>query len=158
MPSTEALETAPEIKLQMLEDGRAVTYGEMILVADEVDPVFRTLTEHGLTVTAVHNHMIFEESRLFFMHWWGVGEPQELATGLRVALDNMNIGRARRIDWTRQLFLALLRGSLMNRSCSYGSRGYNNAAFILALHHKRLIIPYPPKRGVYPEQCCLHAA
>lgn len=91
MPSTEALETAPEVKLQMLEDGRAVTYGEMILTADELDPVFKTLTESGMTVNAVHNHMVNVEPRRFFMHWWGVGEPAHLAQGLRAALDKMNV-------------------------------------------------------------------
>jgi hypothetical protein len=91
MPSTEALETAPEVKLQMLEDGRAVTYGEMILTVDEVDPVFRALTENGMTVNAVHNHMIYEEPRLFFMHWWGVGQPIDLAQGLQAALGHMNV-------------------------------------------------------------------
>ncbi|MCB1883594.1 MAG: DUF1259 domain-containing protein [Geminicoccaceae bacterium] len=91
MPSTEGLETAPEVKLQMLEDGRAVTYGEMVLTADEVDSVFEALTGHGMTVNAVHNHMLFEEPRLFYMHWWGVGAPQDLAAGLRAALDDMNV-------------------------------------------------------------------
>lgn len=94
MPSTDALETAPEVKLNMLKDGKAVSYGEMILVADEVNPVFQALTEHGMTVNALHNHMVREEPRLFFMHWWGVGQPKELATGLRAALDKMNVRNA----------------------------------------------------------------
>src|SRR5882724_6590087 len=83
MPSTDALETSPEVKFQMLPDGRAVSYGEMILTSKEVAPVFRAITESGMLVTALHNHMLDEEPRLFFMHWWGVGEPAKLATGVR---------------------------------------------------------------------------
>ncbi|MEZ0171101.1 DUF1259 domain-containing protein [Microvirga sp. TS319] len=85
------MESDPEVKLEMFKDGRAVSYGEMILTADEVNPVFQALTEHGMTVNAIHNHMVGEEPRLFFMHWRGVGRPKELATGLRAALDGMNV-------------------------------------------------------------------
>jgi hypothetical protein len=91
LPSTDALETAPEVKLQMLKDGRAITYGEMILTAKEVSPVFHALTAHGISVSALHNHMVDEEPRLFFMHWWAVGAPADLATGIRAALALVNI-------------------------------------------------------------------
>jgi hypothetical protein len=91
LPSTDALETAPEVKFQMLKDGRAVTYGEMILITPEVAPVFHALVENGIEIGALHNHMTEEEPRLFFLHWWGVGKPEVLARGVKAALAPMNL-------------------------------------------------------------------
>jgi hypothetical protein len=75
----------------MLKDGRAVTYGEMILVTAEVAPVFHALSENGIEIGALHNHMTEEEPRLFFLHWWGVGKPEALARGVKAALAPMKI-------------------------------------------------------------------
>jgi hypothetical protein len=91
MPSTDALETAPEVKFQRLSDGRTVTYGEMIVVANEVAPVFHALIENGIEVEAVHNHMAEEQPRLFFMHWWAVGDAGHLARGVKAALSHANV-------------------------------------------------------------------
>ena len=91
LPSTDALETAPEVKFQMLKDGRAVTYGEMILTANEVTPMFHVLTENGIEIEALHNHMTAEEQRLFFMHWWAVGKPEALARGVKAALGRLSL-------------------------------------------------------------------
>lgn len=91
LPSTDALETAPETKFQLLKDGRAITCGEMILTANEVAPVFHALAESGIEVDALHNHMTEEEPRLFFMHWWGVGKPDVLARGVKAALGRVNL-------------------------------------------------------------------
>jgi hypothetical protein len=91
LPSTDALETAPEVKFQMLKGGRAVTYGEMILTADEVAPVFHVLVENGIEIEALHNHMTKEEPRLFFMHWWAVGKPETLARGVKAAIGRVNV-------------------------------------------------------------------
>lgn len=51
----------------------AATTGDFVLLANEVNPVVRALTEHGITVTAIHNHMLVESPRLFFLHFWGGG-------------------------------------------------------------------------------------
>jgi hypothetical protein len=91
MPSTDALETAPEVKFQSLAGGRAITYGEMILTASEVAPVFHALIDHGIEVDALHNHMVDEEPRLFFLHWWAVGRPGALARGVKAALGQMAV-------------------------------------------------------------------
>jgi hypothetical protein len=91
LPSTDGLETAPEVKFQLLKDGRAITYGEMILTAHEVAPVFHALVESGIEIDALHNHMTEEEPRLFFMHWWGVGKPDALARGVKAALARVNL-------------------------------------------------------------------
>ncbi|MFK7693138.1 DUF1259 domain-containing protein [Paenibacillus sp. HJGM_3] len=69
---------------------KAVTTGDFVLLANEVNPVVRALTEHGITVTAIHNHMLFESPRLFFLHFWGFDDPEKLARGLKAALEKTN--------------------------------------------------------------------
>ncbi|GGC68382.1 hypothetical protein GCM10011504_52970 [Siccirubricoccus deserti] len=78
------------INFQAAGGGRAATTGDFVLTADEVVPVQRALVENGIEVTAIHNHMLGEEPRLFFMHFWAVGEPEVLGRGLRAALDRTN--------------------------------------------------------------------
>ena len=78
------------INFQAAGGGRAATTGDFVLTADEVVPVQRALIEHGIEVTALHNHMLHEEPRLFFMHFWGVGEPERLAQGLHSAVERTN--------------------------------------------------------------------
>lgn len=82
------------INFQAAGGGRAATTGDFVLTADEVVPVQRALVEHGIEVTALHNHMLHEEPRLFFMHFWGVGELEHLARGLRAAVERTNSRRA----------------------------------------------------------------
>lgn len=84
-----AMGMATGINLQM--DGtRAATTGDFVLLADEVNPVIKALTENGITVTAIHNHMLNDEPRLFMMHFWAVGDPARIAMGLKAALDKTN--------------------------------------------------------------------
>src|SRR3954468_3650892 len=70
------------INFQPTIDGRAVTTGDFVLLGSEVGPVLRALREHGIEVTALHNHMIDEQPRLFFMHFWGNDDSGKLAAGL----------------------------------------------------------------------------
>lgn len=65
---------------------RAAATGDFVLLADEVNPVVRELQAHGLSVTALHSHMLREEPRLFFLHFWAVAPPEKLAEGLKAAL------------------------------------------------------------------------
>ena len=65
---------------------RVATTGDFVLVADEVNPVIRELNAHGVTVTALHSHMLRETPRLFFMHFWGVDTPEKIAEGIKAAL------------------------------------------------------------------------
>ena len=88
-----AMGVATGINLEPLDGGRAATTGDFVLVASEVNPVMRALRESGITVTAVHNHMLTEEPRLFFLHFWGVDDASRLAQGLRAALDKTNVRR-----------------------------------------------------------------
>lgn len=69
------------------EGSGAATAGDFVLLAAEVQPVIRALRGHGIEVTALHNHMLEEQPRLFFLHFWGRGEAEKLARGLRAALD-----------------------------------------------------------------------
>lgn len=66
---------------------RAAVAGDFTMLEDEVAPVIRALVEHGIEVVALHNHMVHEEPRTFFLHYWGVGPAEQLARGLKAALD-----------------------------------------------------------------------
>jgi hypothetical protein len=80
---------ATSINFQM-DGNRAATTGDFVLLADEVNPVVKALTENGITPTAIHTHMLHDEPHLFMMHFWAVGDPQKLAMGLKAALDKTN--------------------------------------------------------------------
>ncbi len=73
--------------------GKAAVTGDFVLTAQEVNPVLRELLGHGIEVTAVHSHMLDEQPRLFFMHFWANDDAQKLAKGLRAALDKVAIKR-----------------------------------------------------------------
>jgi len=83
---------ATAINFQMMGE-KAATTGDFVLIASEVNPVVTALAEHGIAVTAIHNHMLSESPRLFFMHFWAVGDPGTLSRGLKAALDKINIAR-----------------------------------------------------------------
>jgi hypothetical protein len=87
MPPAMGMATA--INFQM-DGSRAAITGDFVLLADEVNPVVRALTENGITPTAIHSHMLHDEPRLFMMHFWAVDDPEKLAKGLKAALDKTN--------------------------------------------------------------------
>jgi hypothetical protein len=66
---------------------RAAVAGDFTMLEDEVEPVLKALIENGIEVVALHNHMVHEQPRIFFLHYWGVGAAEQLAKGLRAALD-----------------------------------------------------------------------
>lgn len=83
--------TAHPINLEAL--GREVAIaGDLVLLAHEVNPVIRALIKRAIAVTAVHNNMLEETPRLFFLHFRGTGEPGKLAQSLRHALDQSIVG------------------------------------------------------------------
>ena len=82
-----AMGLATALSFQPTGGGKAAITGDFVLRAAEVNPVLRALRGHGIEVTAVHSHMLDEEPRLFFMHFWAVGDAVGLAQGLRAALD-----------------------------------------------------------------------
>jgi Domain of Unknown Function (DUF1259) len=89
-----AMGTATAINFQPTGDEKAAITGDFVMTANEVSPVIRALEEQGIQVTALHNHMLDEEPRLFFMHFWANDDAQMLARGLRAALDQMNVERS----------------------------------------------------------------
>jgi hypothetical protein len=78
---------ATAINFQPTGGGKAAITGDFVLAADEVNPVIKALREHDIEVTAVHSHMLNEQPRLFFMHFWANDDAIKLAKGLRAALD-----------------------------------------------------------------------
>jgi hypothetical protein len=72
------------------EGKKAAATGDFVLIANEVNPVVRTLKQYGITVTAIHNHMLYELPRLFFLHFWAVDNPERLAYGIKQALGHTN--------------------------------------------------------------------
>jgi hypothetical protein len=70
---------------------RVATTGDFVLIADEVNPVVRELETHDIEVTALHSHMLRETPRLFFMHFWGIGDPSKVAEGLKAALGKVAV-------------------------------------------------------------------
>jgi hypothetical protein len=74
------------INLQAAGNGRAAITGDFELRASEVVPVQRALMANGINVTAIHTHMIDEEPRLIYMHYWAVNDPETLGRGLAAAL------------------------------------------------------------------------
>jgi len=65
----------------------AAVAGDFTMLEDEVASVIKALVENGIEVVAVHNHMVHEQPRIFFLHYWGVGNAEQLAKGLRAALN-----------------------------------------------------------------------
>jgi len=65
---------------------KVATNGDFVLIADEVGPVMKELRSHGISVTALHSHMLRDTPRLFFMHFWGVDTPEKIGEGLKAAL------------------------------------------------------------------------
>jgi uncharacterized protein DUF1259 len=82
-----AMGLATALNFQPTGVGKAAITGDFVLRGAEVNPVLRALRAHGIEVTAVHNHLLDEEPRLFFMHFWAVGDAVRLAAGLRTGLD-----------------------------------------------------------------------
>jgi hypothetical protein len=73
-------------------DTAAIT-GDFVLLASEVNPVIGALQANGIEVTALHSHMLSEQPRLFFMHFWANDNALKLAKGLRAALDKVDVRR-----------------------------------------------------------------
>jgi len=86
-----AMGTAMAINFQPTGGGKAAITGDLVLVGSEVNPVLKTLRDHGIEVTALHSHMIDDSPHLFFMHFWANDDAQKLAQGMRAALDRTNV-------------------------------------------------------------------
>ncbi|HWX86093.1 MAG TPA: DUF1259 domain-containing protein [Xanthobacteraceae bacterium] len=83
------LGVATAIGFQPTGSGQAAITGDFVMIGSEVNPVIKALRAGGIEVTALHSHMLDEEPRLFFMHFWANDDAIKLAKGLRTALDKM---------------------------------------------------------------------
>ncbi len=88
IPASMGISTA--INFQPTGNGRAAITGDFVLLGSEVNPVIAALRENGIQVTALHSHMLTEDPRLFFMHFWANDDAVKLAHGLRMVLDKTN--------------------------------------------------------------------
>jgi hypothetical protein len=82
---------AEAINFQEAGNGKLATTGDFVLTAEEVNPVISALEEHDIAVTALHSHMLTEQPRLFFMHFWGVGSTESVAAGIKAALSHVAV-------------------------------------------------------------------
>ena len=78
---------ATAIGFQPTGGGKAAITGDFVLTGEEVNPVIKVLRQNGIEVTAVHSHMLDEQPRLIFMHFWANDDAIKLAKGIRAALD-----------------------------------------------------------------------
>lgn len=80
---------AEALNFQAADAGNVATTGDFVLTAEEVNAVISELQAHHILVTALHSHMLTEEPRLFFMHFWGVGTPESIGSGIAAALKHV---------------------------------------------------------------------
>ena len=81
MPLLPPMGVITVMNFQPIVDGKAAITGDFVLIDKEVNPVARTLRQHGIEVTALHNHGLQDTPRLFYMHFWGADDPAKLAQG-----------------------------------------------------------------------------
>ena len=91
MPIPPSMGTATALNFQPTGGGKAAVTGDFVLLGNEVNPVLKTLRQHGIEVTALHSHMIDDSPHLFFMHFWANDDAERLAQGLRAAVDLANV-------------------------------------------------------------------
>jgi Domain of Unknown Function (DUF1259) len=78
------------MNFQPTSDGKTAITGDFVLIDKEVNAVAKTLGQHGVDVTALHNHALMDMPRLFYMHFWANDDPVKLAHALKAALDQTN--------------------------------------------------------------------
>jgi hypothetical protein len=90
MEVPEAMGSAIAINFQPTGAGKAAITGDFVLTAKEVNPVVKALRDNDIEVTALHNHMLNDSPRLFFMHFWANNDVRKLSEGLKQALAKVN--------------------------------------------------------------------
>ena len=89
-----AMGTAIAINFQPTGGTKAAITGDFVVTAEELNPMIRALRENGIEVTAIHNHMLDEKPRLFFVHFWANEDAVKLAKGLQAALAKIAVARS----------------------------------------------------------------
>jgi uncharacterized protein DUF1259 len=82
---------AEAINVQAAEGENVATTGDFVLTAEEVNPLLSELQAQHISVTALHSHMLTEQPRLFFMHFWAVGSPEAVGKGIAAALKHVAV-------------------------------------------------------------------
>jgi len=72
----------------------AAIAGDVAMLASEVQPVLKALRQHGIAVVAIHQHMTGTTPTIYFLHYWGTGSAEKLATGFKAALDNLGAAKS----------------------------------------------------------------
>jgi len=80
---------AESINFQETTSGQVATTGDFVLIAEEVNPVISALQQNNIQVTALHSHMLTEQPRLFFMHFWAAGNTESVSQGIKAALSHI---------------------------------------------------------------------
>ena len=93
LESRQLLSVSVKINFQPVGGGKAAVTGDFVMIAKEVNPVMRSLQSNGVEITALHSHMIGEQPKLYFMHFWAMADANKLATAMRSALDLTNVRR-----------------------------------------------------------------
>jgi len=94
-PLLPAMGVVTVMNFQPTADGKAAITGDFVLIDKEVNAVAKALRQHGIDVTALHNHGLMDTPRLFYMHFWANDDPARLAQGLKAALDQTNSVKAK---------------------------------------------------------------
>lgn len=89
-PIPEAMGSAIVINFQPAGRGEIATTGDFVLTANEVNAVAASLRDNDIEVTAIHNHMLTDEPRLFFMHFWAHGSETKIAQAMEAALKHVD--------------------------------------------------------------------
>ena len=74
-------------------DANAEIAGDVAMLGNELTPVLKALRANGLNVVAIHHHMTGTEPTIYFLHYWGTGPADKLATGFRAALNELGKGK-----------------------------------------------------------------
>jgi hypothetical protein len=89
-----AMGTAIAINFQPTGGGKAAITGDFVALSNELNPLITALCENGIEVTAIHHHVVGEEPRTFFVHFWANDDAVKLASGLGAALKTVNVPRS----------------------------------------------------------------
>jgi hypothetical protein len=89
-----AMGSANAINFQPTGGGKAAITGDFVVTGDEVNPMIKALRANGIEVTALHSHMLTEQPRVFFMHFWANDDALKLAKGIRAALDKTAVAKS----------------------------------------------------------------
>ena len=89
-----AMGTGTAINFQPTGGGKAAIAGDFVVTAEELNPMMNALRQNGIEVVAIHSHMLEEQPRLFFVHFWANDDAVTLANGLKAALNKMAVSHA----------------------------------------------------------------